>query len=112
MHVLYFKPENNINCRLPGSMLNSFDWGETATLFDNKQESNHTLWSDHIRSYEKYNELSEKYKITDQLNGQYIYNIENFLRELLDKDLKITAIKETINLQGYPVYSFLVNITG
>ena len=110
MQIL-FGTARSIEYDLPYSGLGSLDSFKTALLFekDNIPENTYTIWSDHIRhQYENYWSIMDKYQLNDRWEGHPIKHIQNFLCELLNKDVEIQKISISIDGRGYNVYNVVL----
>lgn len=108
---IIFGHASKIHHDLPYSGLGSFDSFKTAKLFElenSKTENCFTLWTDHIRhQYQNYWEVMDKYKLNDVWEGKPIKRIQNFLCELLAKNIEIQKISVYIDNRGYSVYAIV-----
>ena len=113
MYIL-FGTARSIEYDLPYSGLGSLDSFKIALLFekDNIPENTYTIWSDHIRNqYENYWNIMDKYRLYDCWEGKPIKHIQNFLSELLEKQVEIQKISVAIDGRGYNVYTVILKDT-
>lgn len=90
---------------LPYSNLTSFDSFKSCILFEESyNESDSTIYSDHLRRYDNHNAIANEYQIRDSWSGLKIDNLNSFISKVLNESLTITKITETINHQGYSIY--------
>lgn len=111
MYIL-FGTATKLHHNLPHSGLGSFDAFKTAELFeleDRKTENCFTIWSDRIRhQYANYWEVMDKYKLNDVWEGKPIIKIQEFLSELLGKEVEVQKISVSIDNRGYSVYAVVL----
>lgn len=110
MQIL-FGIANSVNDYLPFSGLCSLDSFKTSLLFekDNIPENAYTIWSDRIRNqYKNYWKVMDKYQLNDNWEGKPIKLIQDFLSELLEKQVEIQKISVSIDGRGYNVYTVIL----
>ena len=58
--------------------------------------------------YENYWEVMDKYKLNDVWEGKPIIKIQEFLSELLGKEVEVQKISVSIDNRGYNVYEVVL----
>lgn len=87
------------------SGLTSFDYGKEVGLYSNNFDvTDSCIYSDHLRSYQTYDELYKKYKMKDDWVGLKLQTVSEFISELILNKIEITRLSVTIDARGYPTY--------